>query len=70
MVVYGRCKIPQSMMGVAKTAIRFSFSGPVPQFFRNFQKTFIADYRSFKISYTGVVVAKMPILEPFCGLDT
>ena len=68
MVGYGAFKISQTLLGVAKIAIRFSFSGYVPQFLRSIQKTFIAVYSCFNISQTFMSVAKISVRYSFSGV--
>ena len=65
MVVYGCLKISQTVMVVAKTAIRISFQRSITHFFRNSQASFMVVYGCFKIPQTVMGVAKIAIRTSF-----
>ena len=61
MVLYGSLEISKSVIGVAKSTIRSSFSCPVSHFFRNFEVSFMVLYGFLNISKTIIGVAKITV---------
>ena len=65
MVLYGFLEISETVIGVAKITVRFSFSCPVSHFFRNFEMTFMVIY-GFEVYFKAVY----GVLEIFIHLFT
>ena len=61
MVLYGFLEVSKSAIGVAKMAVRFSFSCPVSHFCRNFEASFMVLYGFLEISKTAIGDAKIRV---------
>ena len=65
MVAYGFLEISQTVIGVAKITVHFSFRCPVSHFFGNFEVLFMVVYRFLETPKTGICVSKITVRNSF-----